>query len=232
MSGETMTYDAYLEVQGDGACFAQLLDLPGCYGIGLSQDAALSAVAAAIPAYYQWLRRHDDYTPEVHGPFAVVPKEAQRVSVANGRRTRAFFAPAAEPVTNEDLDWALALLDWVYADFFELVSSLPPATLDGHAQGGASPVQHALHVAQEQLWLLSRIEPHPHVPQLAQLPGTPLDKLRQVWRASLHRLRNTSDDERARILEHDGERWSLRQVLHCSIVLVRMRTDALTRVLR
>lgn len=222
MSGEPMTYDAYLEVRDDGSSLAQLLDLPGCYGVGTSQDAALSAVAAAIPAYYGWLRRHDDYTPEVHGPFAVAPREVQRVLRVNGRNTHAFFTPAAEPVTAEDLDWFVALLDWAYADFFEVVRSLPNA-----AQG--APGHPAASVAQEQLWLLSRIEPQPRVPQVAQLPGTLLDKLRQVWQASLHRLRNTSDDERERILEHEGERWSLRQVLHCSIVLVRMRTDALTR---
>lgn len=232
MTSEPMTYDAYLEVRDDGSCLAHLLDLPGCYGVGASQDGALRAVAAAIPGYYEWLRRHDDYTPEVHGPFAALPKEVRRVSVVNGRIARAFFTSAADPVTAEDLDWFVALLDWAYADFFALLSSQPPATLDAPAPGGAPPSQLAAQVAQEQLWLLSRIEPRPHVPQLAQLPGAPLDKLRQVWQASLHRLRTTSDDERERILTHDGERWSLRKVLHCDILLVRMQTDALIHIPR
>lgn len=231
MSSEPMTYDAYLELRDDGSCLAQLLELPGCYSTGASQDVALTALAAAIPSYYDWLRRHDDYTPAVHGPFAVVPREAQRVSLVNGRLTSAFFSPAAEPVTAEDLDWYVALLDWAYADLFAIASSLPPTSLDAH--GAATPHTHPVpYVAQQQLWLLSRIEPQPRVPPLAQLPGTPLDKLRQVWRASLHRLRTATDDERERILDHDGERWSLRKVLLCSILLARTGTDKLTYTLR
>lgn len=224
MSSESMTYDAYIEQQDDGFCLAQLLDLPGCYAAGSSPESALSALAAAIPAYYEWLRRHDDYTPEVHGPFEVAPKETQRVGQVNGRRTRAFFAPTAEPVTAEDLDWFAALLDWAYADFASLLNT--------RLGVDAAALPLAEQVAQEQLWLLSRVEPQPRVPQLAQLPGTSRDKLRQVWQASLHRLRSTTDDERERILEHDGERWSLRKVLHASILLVRMQTDALTHALR
>lgn len=232
MSSEPTTYDAYLELRDDGSCLAQLLDLPGCYSYGPGRDAALSALAASIPAYYDWLRRHDEYTPEVHGPFAVVPRETQRVSVINDRLASAFFAPAAEPVTSEDLDWSLALLDWAYADLFESVSAPPPVALNATHSDSATPHQLIDYVAQEQLWLLSRIEPQPRVPLLAQLPGTSLDKLRQVWQASLHRLRNATDDERERILEHDGERWSLRKVLHCSILLVRRQTNALMSTLR
>jgi hypothetical protein len=61
-----------------------------------------------------------------------------------------------------------------------------------------------------------------------QLPGTPLRRLRQVWQASLARLRAASDVERARILEHDGERWSLRKVLDRSILLVIQAVGELT----
>ena len=230
MTSEPTTYDAYLEVRDDGSCLAQLLDLPGCYSLAASQDAALSALAGAIPPYYDWLRRHDDYTPEVHGPFAVVPREVLRVSSVGRAPGSAFFSPSATPVTVEDLDWFIALLDWAYADFFTLVSAQLAGTKNAPHPGGpgSTPAQVAEEVAQQQLWLLSRIEPQPRVPQLAQLPGTSLDKLRQVWQASLHRLRNTQDAERERILEHGGERWSLRMVLGCSVLLVRMHTDTLS----
>lgn len=232
MSSEPMTYDAYLEVRDDGSCLAQLLDLPGCFSIGASPDAALSALAASIPAYYEWLRRHDDYTPAVHGPFLVLPREVQRTATASGLPLAAFFSPAAEPVTAEDLDWYLALLDWAYTDFAAMLHAQASAALDVPRAGGVTPLQLAEQVAQTQLWLLSRIEPQPRVPQLAQLPGATLDKVRQVWKASLHRLRNTTDDERERILEQNGERWSLRMVLQGSILLVRMYTDTLADALR
>jgi predicted RNase H-like HicB family nuclease len=209
---EPMRYDAYLELAEDGACLAQLLDLPGCFARGPDERSAVERLVAGIPAYFAWLRQHDDYTPEVAGPFAVEIREVQRVSTHAGRPRAAFFAPAAEPVSSEDLDWLLALLDWAYADLMAALQTLP----EGRT--------HADAVTRDQLWLLSRLEPEPRPVTIEQLDGEPLVRLRQVWQAALHRLRTSTEDERQRILEHDGECWSLRQVLYRSILLVRERT--------
>ncbi|MGH2516450.1 MAG: hypothetical protein ACRDHP_12415 [Ktedonobacterales bacterium] len=215
--GEDVIYDAYVEVRPDGTCLAQLLDLPGCVGRGADEASALTALAAGIPDYYSWLRRHDDYTPDVRGPFQVALMQAERERVVNGRMVGAFFAPEAEPTTSEDLDWLLALLDWAYSDLCALLAVRPDT---------AARDALATETAQEQVWLVSRIEPQPNVPRVEQLPGVPLDTLRQVWQASVHRLRETSEEERGRVVEHDGERWSLRKVLRRSIQLARMRAEA------
>jgi hypothetical protein len=61
------------------------------------------------------------------------------------------------------------------------------------------------------------------VPRIEQLPGAALDRLQQVWQASLHYLRNTSDEERERIADHDGERWSLRKALRRSALHLRIQ---------
>lgn len=222
MAGATL-YDAYIEVQPDGSHLAQLLDLLGCFGQGSDQAGALAELQARVQDYYAWLRRHDDYTPDVRGPFVVAPKQVERVQVVNGRAIGAFFEREDEPVTGEDLDWALALLDWAYSDLYAHLSALPPDALEHLDPEGRSLRATVEHLAQEQLWLISRIDPASGVPHVGQLPGTPLDKLRQVWQASLHRLRHTSDDERERILDADGERWSLRKVLRRSVLSVRMR---------
>lgn len=216
---EKVIYDAYLEVQPDGICLAQLLDLPGCFGHGTDEASALAVLTASIPEYYTWLHRHDDYTPDVRGPFQVVPKQVERVPAANGRIVGAFFALEDEPITSEDLDWMLALLDWAYSDLYALLAGVQ----ERPAPAGPTPLGIAEQSAQEQLWIISRIEPRPNVPRIEQLPGTALDKLRQVWQASLHRLRQTSDEERQRILDHDGERWSLRKVLRRSVLHARMQ---------
>ena len=220
--GEEVVYDAYVEIQPDGVCLAQLLDLPGCFAHAADDASALAVLAAAIPEYYAWLRRHDEYTPDVRGPFRVTLKQREPVQVINSRATGAFFAPDAEPVTSEDLDWLLALLDWTYGDLAALLAALPAAALEHPGPDGVAPRAFADRTAQEQLWLVSRIEPQPAVPLVEQLPGTALDRLRQVWRASVHRLRGASDEDRERILEHDGERWSLRKVLRRSVLHARM----------
>jgi len=206
--GDGAVYDGSLEVRPDGSCLAQIADLPGCLGRGAGPEAALAALVAAIPGYYAWLSAHDEYTPVMHGPYTVTPREVARLG---DDRIGAFFATDAEPVSDEDLDWYLALLDWAYGD------------LAAQAQAGRASAALLDAVAQEQLWLTTRLDAHPVVTAITHLPGTPADHLRQVWQASLARLRAATDEERARVWEHEGERWSLRKVLRRSVLLARER---------
>lgn len=222
---ETTVYEAFVEIREDGSALAHVLDLPGCSAAGATEAEALVRVASQIAPHYAWLRRHDEYTPHVLGDATVVTKEVVRLG-APGQRGGAFFTAAAVPVTNEDLDWYFALLDWAYTDLLASAQAWESAA----AVGADGRVARALiqQVAQGQVWLISRLEEQPRVPLVDQLPGTPLGRLRQVWQASLARLRAASDVERTRILEHDGERWSLRKVLDRSILLVIQALGELT----
>ncbi len=220
-------YDGYVEVLASGACLAQILDLPGCFAHGASVAEAIQRVTAEIPDYFAWLRRHDDYTPEVRGPFRVTPLET--ISSNSADRPVAFFTPDAEPITAEDLDWYLALLDWAYEDLDELTHRFPDAALERPAADGSTPRRLIERAAQSQLWLVSRIELEPHTIRLEQLPGTLGERLRQVRRASIARFRATNEDERQRITEYDGERWSLRKVLRLSVLQARTYMRATER---
>ena len=137
MSDEAV-YHAYLEVEPGGACMAQLYELPGCYGIGPDQDAAIGNLHEAIPEYFTWLRDHDEYTPLVTGPPTVILMAIAQVPEADGHAPGGFFEPAAVPVTVEDLDWYLALLDWAYTDLAALLDR----------ESGARADAVASHVAQ------------------------------------------------------------------------------------
>lgn len=229
-TGADIVYEGFLEVRDDGASLAQLYDLQGCFAYGRTPDEALNTLESRIPAYYVWLRRHDDYTPDVRGPFRVIPKEALRAQGLDGHTAGAFFGPDATPVTDEDLDWSLALLDWSYQDLTALLSALPPGGLDAPLPNGQPLRALVDHIAQTQIWLISRLEARPAVPSISQFPGTERDHLRQVWQASLSRLRASSDDERQRLLDHDGERWSLRKLLRRSILHLREHTTDLERI--
>jgi predicted RNase H-like HicB family nuclease len=222
---ETTVYEAFVEIREDGSALAHVLDLPGCSAAGATEAEALFRVSSRIAPHYAWLRRHDEYTPYIPGEATVVAKEVVRIGTP-GQHGGAFFTPAAVPVTNEDLDWYLALLDWAYTD---LVASAHARESDAVAgPDGRSAHSIIQQVSQGQLWLISRLEEQPRVPLVDQLPGTPLDRLRQVWQASLARLRAATDVERTRIREHDGERWSLRKVLDRSILLVTQADDTFT----
>ena len=222
---ETTIYEAFVEIREDGSALAHVLDLPGCSAAGTTEAEALVRVASQIAPHYAWLRRHDEYTPHVLGDATVVTREVVRLG-APGQRGGAFFSAAAVPVTNEDLDWYLALLDWAYTDLYASAHAWESAAVVGPDGRAARAVVE--QVAQGQVWLISRLEEQPRVPLVDQLPGTPLGRLRQVWQACQARLRAASDVERARILEHDGERWSLRKVLDRSILLVILAVGELT----
>ena len=55
----------------------------------------------------------------------------------------------------------------------------------------------------------------------------PLEQLREVKDVSLRRLRNVPENDRGRIVEVLGTRWSLRKVLRCGILSARMYAEPL-----
>lgn len=228
---EAPVYDAYLEVDQQGRWLASILDLAGCFASGASDAEALAALREALPAYFDWLKGHDDYTPDVHGPWQVAPRETFHTSLAGDDMVHAFFTPDAQPVDDEDLDWGLALLQWAHEDLIALVRSQPPALLDHRAPGDAWSARDILqHLARQQLRYVTLLDDPPGAPT-AQLAGDdPIEVYRQVHTACVRRLRNASDTQRTAITEHNGERWSLRKVLRRSIWHVRDHTAQIERI--
>lgn len=224
---QQVAHDAYVEVLDSGACRAQVSDLPGCFAVGQDVTAALTALAERIPAYYDWLRSHDEYTPLVAGPFQVEAKAVERVTGRYPNVTEAFFPSDATPVSDEDLDWLLALLEWSLDDLISLGERIAPAQRETPTPTG-SPPNALLHQAAEiqaRYLVMLNVPPDPHAVTLSDAP--PLGQLREVRDVSLRRLRNTSDQDRQRIIEVQGERWSLRKILRCGILSARMYAESL-----
>src|SRR5260370_42706981 len=90
---ETVVYEAYVEIREDGSAFAHVLDLPGCSAAGATEAEALGRVSSRIAHHYAWLRRHDEYTPQVAGEATVTTKELVRIG-APGQYGGALFSPA------------------------------------------------------------------------------------------------------------------------------------------
>ncbi len=211
---EELVYDACLEVYPDGSCLAQLIDMPACFARGTDQTQALAALESSIAAYFEWLARHDEYTPIMHGPFRVAAAETVR---AIDGSPGAFFHCDAPALGADDLDWYATLLSWSYQDY-EAALAVRTFAVDSPA------MQAARRVCETQAWLLTRyvetpLGAAPTFPRLlpAQLVG-------HVHGLVLERVRSASSDDRSRIHDIEGERWSLRKVLRRSIFLVREAT--------
>jgi predicted RNase H-like HicB family nuclease len=215
---EPVTYDAYLEVEQDGRWLDSILDLPGCFANGDSAEDALDRLVAVIPAYFAWLKTHDEYTPDGCGPWRLVTCETLRTFMLGEYEVNAFFTPDMQAVDEEELDWGLALLGWAHEDLIELVGRLSAAALDAAPPGGGWSTHQILdHVAQTQLWYVTRIDASPVPVALAQLSGETVERLDRVHQACVARLRGASEAQRTSVLVHQGERWSLRKVLRRSV---------------
>jgi len=219
-----MVYQACLEIQSDGACLAQLRDLPVCFARGTGESETLQALEAALPDCFTWLSRHDQYMPRMQGLFRIPAAETVHIS---DRSIGAFFQADAQPLSAEDLDWYVALLEWSYADLEEACRASRGPSRGAALSAGQSPWAIVRAVTEAQYLLLSRIEPL-GVQQSPPLPRLlPPDLVRHVASATLTTLRQANKDVFAWQGEHNGERWSMRKVLRRSILLLREQTQAL-----
>ena len=211
---EDATYDAYLLNYPDGSWLALAADLPGAYATGATADEATTRLATAIPAYYAWLQSHDDYTPIIHDTPQVAVRERAQADARGG----AFFAADAEPVTDEDLDWWLAVIDWAYDD------------LEAAAQQTTQPNQRALieAVVAMQLDTIARATGG-FTGQLGDGRADPAAGLKHVSQTTQAVFRRTRPEQRAAVREAEGQRWSLRRGLRESALLARRAWDDLNR---
>jgi hypothetical protein len=227
--GKHGDHGAYVEILPSGRCRAQLLDLPGCFALGSDVWVAVSHLERSIPAYYDWLRSHDEETPIVTGPFRVQLMETQEVAGPLPYQADAFFGPDNDPVNNEDLDWLLALLGWALDDLLQLGARIPLEWRNLPTREGPPPNNLLHQAAEAQARYLVILNAQPDPTAAITLPDAPpLEQLREVKEVSLRRLRNVSETERGRIAEVLGMRWSLRKILRCGILSARLYAEPLT----
>jgi len=224
MSDE-MVYEACVEVRPDGTALAQICDMPAAFARGANETDAIAALEESLPAYFQWLSRHDEYTPVMHGPSRVVLAEALRLTDPTAG---AFFQSDAQPMSAEDLDWYTALLEWSYADLTAALGRLPASAWDAQVGAGQSPRAGAMAVAGGQFWLLSRLGMVTAADTPPDPAAAPADVVARAGAIALGRLRAAPKEMFELVTDRDGERWSLRKLLRRSILLVRASTADLS----
>jgi predicted RNase H-like HicB family nuclease len=212
------TYDVYLEEAPDGTTLALILDLPGCFASGASHEEALDNLQQATTAYHTWLRLHDEYTPEVHGPFVFSVKEVFRIVAEGDGEVHGFFAPDAEPATDEDIEWALTLLEWQRQDLLGQIGGLPDAALDWKPGDAGQSIRQMLdHIAQAEVWYMGRLDETPPRVDVSALPGSTLDRLQRVRQAVTVRVKSYPKELRGKVFTHRGEQWTLRKALRRAV---------------
>ena len=207
---EALVYDAVVESLPDGTQRALILDLPGCSATGPDEASALRRLVAGVPAYYEWLRSHDEYTPIVAGPFEARVRERQQAVLDAEGISTASFADELAPLVREDLELVAPLLEWAYADLLHALSMAGNLASTAHQPAISTLIR-------QQRMLLSFSGP-----ALAASADTTVRQLAEDVAIS---LKSVPDSALNRIAERAGGRWSLRKVINRSIILVREYTD-------
>jgi predicted RNase H-like HicB family nuclease len=214
------TYDVYLEQTAEGATLALILDLPGCFANGATREEALERLQQTVGDYHAWLRRHDEYMPEVRGPFSFDVREVFQIRFEDGKEINSFFRPDAQAATDEDIEWALALLGWQREDLLERVGGLSDAVLDWvppDDPDGWSIRRILDHLAQAEIWYMGRLDETPPNVVVVKLPGPTLDRLQRVRQAVIVRINNYPKELRGTLFTHQGEQWTLRKALRRAV---------------
>ena len=221
-----MTYDAYLEVFPDGTALAQVLELPGCMARGADEATAMNNLRVAVPDYFRWLSVQDADTPTMSGEVELTIRERVEVTMQGLHEVRAFFAPDAEPLTEEDLGWLLALMSYAHIDLMRFAGALAADVLAWQATPETWSIAQIIdHLAQTEIWLATRLDDTPRVPIVTELPGSSVPRYDKIHEQALLRYSQTTPEQRAVVREHTGERWSLRKMMRRSIEHERERTE-------
>ena len=188
-------YDTYLEIWPNGTALAQITDLPGCFALAPSEQAAINHLRVAVPDYFRWLSMLDDETPTMSGEVDLQVRE--RVPVVNNvlHEVRAFFATDAVPVSDDDLDWGVALMSHAHQDIIKQVQTLDDGTLDWQMSADSSSIRQLIeHLTQTEAWGITRLDEHPFVPLVIELPGTTLERFSQIHERAMLWVREASPE--------------------------------------
>jgi hypothetical protein len=227
-----MTYDTYIETWPDGTALAQITDLPGCYAAGEREAEALNRLHVAIPDYFRWLSMQDADTPTMSGDVELVVRERVPVTRNALHEVRAFFTTDAAPLSEDDLDWGLALMSYAQQDFVRQLRGVTAAALEWQPDEQTMSIQQIIDdVAQNEASLARRLDEQPAVPLITELPGPPLERLNRIHERSMVRLTESPPEMRALIRERNGERWSMRKIIRRSIVEERQHTEQIAILL-
>jgi predicted RNase H-like HicB family nuclease len=197
--------------QGSGsATRVHALELLGCTAQGDDPEAALEEFAGALAEWLDFLMSAAEAvpSPEVELEITVDEWLATEVDVGSGESDACFEADL-RPLTDLEINDALRRLGDLRGRLLSGVRRLPEAELD-ERRGGEWTLRQVLdELARAQWWTLSRLGASP----LAEVPARVLGRLDTAMALVVDRFVSLRAEERAAVIDLDGEIWTPRKVL-------------------
>jgi hypothetical protein len=210
-----------LENNYSGRSIAWALDFPGCFAYGKDGPEAILRTPRALLDYSDWMGRH---TPQSWladlGDFDVRLVESfecynvddgfERVPEGSGNQINAFFLDDWKPLSTEDVQRGLQLLEWSRADLLATYAGLSPEQLNQNMPGERWPINGILnHLGGAEWWYMDLLGlAGMERTSLSKVPEERLAMVRTRLRAVLPGLVGTK-----LVVGKDGELWSPRKLL-------------------
>lgn len=187
---------------------AHVREYPGCFSSG---DSSIDAVIGSAPAIAAWLEVLVPLglaVPGNTGPLASTVSELVPAwNASPDYEVNAFFAADRPPLTAEEIDRSLRILEHTRKELLAAVQGLTPAQLDAPVEGDWSIHRILKHTARAEDWYLDRLD-------LALSGEIPEDVFEHLSRVRDH-LRKVvpalAGDERLAVKNY--ETWSPRKLL-------------------
>lgn len=229
--GRAVNYAVSLEIGSDGWCTLWIAELPGFFINAPSAQAALRRLPQAVTAYLQWLEARGELPDAPERILCAVVERHQVRARLRWGGYRALHNFERPPVTLDELKRYLLLMGLLRADTGRLLGILPERAMSWRRPGGRWTIaQHLRHIGTTELWYLDQLRLG-RVTLLGRVPD-PMDRMERVRSLVGWRLMRLSSEERARIVETNGEEWSIRKMLGRFLYHERYHLRSMARIAR
>jgi hypothetical protein len=195
---------------------AHVFGLLGCTASGPTTGEALEAAPEEIRRFLEFLRQHGetvDLRSKITTSVAAHVMEGSWIGYGD---PAPGFAPDFGPLTPKERDLHLRRLDWMRADFAELLSRVSTKQLTTKPASGRALRPIVEHVAgADAAYLRATVGPFAELREATKAverADVPLvDALRSLWAVSHVRLAAMDEDERTRMVRHGEKIWTARR---------------------
>jgi hypothetical protein len=162
-----MIFKIGLENGDENRSIAWVLGHPGCFAYGPDPGTALAEAPQAIRDYHDWICKHqgecwfdiDEIQIEHAETWEVYAVSVDYERVEDGYSVNAWFQHDWKPLTAEEIERGLKLLDWSRADLLETAKDLDQGALNRPYPGERWNIEGILkHIAGAEWWYLDRLE--------------------------------------------------------------------------
>ncbi len=205
----------------EGRSLAWILGYPGCFAYGKDAEQAMAAVPSSIDGYYSWISSHteESWLPEGDRQCQLVETwECYSLNenydlVEQGYEVNAWFRHDWLPLSIEDIQHAILLLNWGRARLLDTVSSLDEKILLRTYPSERWSIAGILgHIGGAEWWYMDRLGlafPRSEVPDL------PFERLQKVREHLVELLPGLAEVKQ--VVGVSGEIWSPRKLLRRAV---------------